>query len=138
MLSPKWCVAHLFLVAAVLVMLRLGLWQWHRAESSTGGIQNVAYALQWPLFAVFAIVVYGKTLREEARREPGAPRNPLPRPQAPDAQIVRQPGVRVGVSAPSVEVDPDDDEMLAYNARLARLNAAAAAVESAGRAGRDR
>ena len=129
--SLKWCVAHLVLVAAILVMLRLGLWQWHRANSPSGGIQNYAYAFQWPLFAVFALVVYIKTLREELHREPGSPRGTRHQALDPAKSGVRYAGgVRVGVSAPSVDIDEDDAEMQAYNARLAALNAASATVDS--------
>ncbi|MBV9292014.1 MAG: hypothetical protein JO222_06155, partial [Frankiales bacterium] len=60
-LQPKWWMVHLGVVAAVLVMLRLGLWQWHRATSASGGIQNYAYAFQWPLFAGFTIVLWVRT-----------------------------------------------------------------------------
>jgi DNA-binding transcriptional regulator of glucitol operon len=129
--TPKWCLAHLFVVVAILVMLRLGEWQWHRAESPTGGLQNYAYAAQWPLFAVFGLVVWIKTLIEETRRDPSAPRHPRAVALPPDkAGIVRQPGVRVGVTTQRVQVDEDDEEMQAWNARLAALNAASASVES--------
>jgi DNA-binding transcriptional regulator of glucitol operon len=129
-LAPKWWLVHLLVAAAVYAMLRLGLWQWHRANSSTGGIQNYAYAFQWPLFAVFGIVLWVKTLQDEVRRPAGADRrDPRTHHVAPDATIIRQPGVRVGISTPDVVVDDDDDEVLAWNARLAALNAATAAVE---------
>jgi DNA-binding transcriptional regulator of glucitol operon len=130
--TAKWCLAHLVLVAAVLVMLRLGLWQWHRANSRTGGLQNYAYALQWPLFAVFAIVVYVKTMIEETRRADapgGGRRSPQTLPPA-GAGVLRQPGVRIGVAAGPIEVDADDAEMVAWNARLAALNAASEASEA--------
>jgi len=134
-LTAKWCLAHLVVLAAILVMLRLGLWQWHRAESPTGGLQNYAYAFQWPLFAVFTIVVWIKTLIEELRRDPNKPRTAA-RPMPPDRDgVIRQPGLRVGVTTTVPDVDADDDEVQAWNARLAALNAAAAAVESR-RAGR--
>lgn len=128
--TPKWLLADLVVLAAILVMLRLGLWQWHRAESPTGGIQNYAYAFQWPLFAVFAVVVWIKTLIIEARRDPDDPR-PIRQQALPPEQagVRRQPGVRVGVTAP-VDIDDDDDETRQWNARLAALNAASAAVEA--------
>src|SRR5947199_10069565 len=129
-LMPKWWVLHVTVLVAVLVMLRLGLWQWHRANSSSGGIQNYAYAFQWPLFAVFGIVLWVKTLLDEVRRPAGADRrDPRTRHVAPDAHIIRQPGVRVGISTPAAAVDEDDVEVAAWNARLAALNAATAAVE---------
>jgi DNA-binding transcriptional regulator of glucitol operon len=130
--TPKWCLAHLVLVAAVLVMLRLGLWQWHRAESKTGGIQNYAYAMQWPLFAVFAIVVYVKTMIEDLRHDEESPRHaPRQRALPPEqAGVMRQPGVRVGVRTGPNAIDDDDEETLAWNARLAALNAASAARDA--------
>src|SRR5436305_6353991 len=116
-------------------MLRLGWWQWDRATSPTGGLQNYAYALQWPLFAVFAIVVYVKTMREETRgaRAGAVPRGRLD-PSA--AGVRREDGVRVGVSTPAVSVDPDDVETQEWNARLAALNAASARTEAARGRGR--
>ena len=122
------------LVVAVLVMLRLGQWQWDRANSRSGGLQNYAYALQWPLFAVFAIVVYVKTMREEGRRTGAS----LPSPRLDPAMsgVRHEHGVRVGVSTPAVSVDPDDVETQEWNARLAALNAAAARTEAARGRGR--
>jgi DNA-binding transcriptional regulator of glucitol operon len=135
-LTWRWCLAHLVLVAAVLVMLRLGWWQWGRANSATGGMQNYAYALQWPLFAVFATVVYVKTMREEARRAPGGGAEGGRRAARFDpaqSGVRREGGVRVGVSTPAVQIDPDDVETTEWNARLAALNAAHARVEGRSR-----
>ena len=132
-LAPKWWGLHIGVLIAVLVMLRLGLWQWHRAESSSGGIQNYAYAFQWPLFAVLAIVLWFKTLQEEVRRDPEASdADHRPAPQQADADIVRQPGIVIGVQTPAIPVPDaaDDPEVAAWNARLAALNKAHAAVES--------
>jgi DNA-binding transcriptional regulator of glucitol operon len=134
-LTWRWCLAHLLLVVAVLVMLRLGQWQWDRANSATGGLQNYAYALQWPLFALFAVVVYVKTMREDGRRDDVAASRALA--MDPSASGVRrEEGVRVGVSTPSVAVDPDDVETQEWNARLAALNAASARTEAARGRGR--
>jgi hypothetical protein len=140
-LTWRWCLAHLALVAAILVMLWLGLWQWHRANSSTGGMQNYAYALQWPLFGVFATVVYVKTMLDDARNA-GARGGASPGRAAMDpaaSGVRRQAGVRVGVSTPRVEIDADDAETQDWNARFAALNAADRRVEASRAAGaRDR
>jgi hypothetical protein len=132
-LRPKWWLLHVTVLAAVLAMLRLGLWQWHRANSPSGGIQNYAYAFQWPLFAVFALVLWGKTMLEEVRRDPNA----VPIVPGPSAsftgEIVSQPGFRVGLSAPNPEAEADDPELAAWNARLAALDAVTTAIESRGR-----
>ena len=138
LLSPRWWGFHLLVVAAVLVMLRLGLWQWHRAQSPSGGIQNFAYAFQWPLFAVFALVLWWKTLRIElagSKDETGESARPLSRLGArplPEPEIMHVNGVRIGISTPAVEPDEDDEEVRVYNAYLARLNERAAAIASRG------
>jgi len=136
-LTAKWCAGHLLVVLAVLVMLRLGLWQWHRANSPSGGIQNYAYAGQWPLFAVFALVLWVRTMIEDARHDGGedrpAPRRPMPA-RADASEVEHRPGLIVGLSTPEPTASPEDDpELAAWNARLAALNAATTAVESRGR-----
>jgi DNA-binding transcriptional regulator of glucitol operon len=132
-LAPKWWLLHVTVLLVAAGMLRLGLWQWHRAESGSGGIQNYAYAFQWPVFAVFGIVLWIRTLVEEGRREQtGAPAERAPR-ITPDAAIIRQPGVRVGLTtpvAPATSDEDDDPEVAARNAALAAMNAATLAVES--------
>ncbi|HTW18885.1 MAG TPA: transcriptional regulator [Mycobacteriales bacterium] len=135
LLSPKWWGLHLFVVVLVLVFLRLGLWQWHRAQSPSGGIQNWAYAFQWPLFAAFGIVLWWRTLRIEAAGEAdetGTKPRPLSSrfaaPPLPKPEIEHRDGVRIGITTPPAEVDEDDDEVNAYNAYLARLNARAEAL----------
>ena len=86
LLSPKWWGLHLLVLVLVLTFLRLGLWQWDRAQSPSGGIQNYAYAFQWPMFAVFGVVLWWKTLRIEAageNDETGEAPRPLSRFAAP-------------------------------------------------------
>ncbi|HVS69439.1 MAG TPA: transcriptional regulator [Mycobacteriales bacterium] len=126
LLSPKWLVGHLFVLAVVLVMLRLGLWQWHRSQSSSGGIQNYAYAFQWPCFAVFSIVLWVKTIRLELvdpeEREAVAQTSRFAAKPLPEPAIRKERGVRIGITT-QAEPDDDDVEVAAYNAYLARLNA---------------
>jgi DNA-binding transcriptional regulator of glucitol operon len=45
-------------LAACCGCLWLGLWQWRRFHESSGTYQNLGYALQWPLFAIFAVYGY--------------------------------------------------------------------------------
>lgn len=142
-LKPKWWTGHLLVVAAVLVMLRLGQWQFDRATGPGGGIQNYAYAAQWPLFAVFAVVLWVRTLLDEVRRDPAVEAEQARRRAAAAAlatrQVLRRDGFVVGVSASATTLtrDDDDPEVAAWNSRLARLNAIDAALD-AGAAGRQR
>ncbi|MBO0776361.1 MAG: hypothetical protein J2P34_08590, partial [Actinobacteria bacterium] len=63
LVSPKWLGWHVFVVLAVIGMLALGNWQLHRAEA--GNALSWAYTFEWPLFSVFAIVFWAKTIRDE-------------------------------------------------------------------------
>jgi hypothetical protein len=132
LLSPKWWGLHLLVIALVLVFLRLGLWQWHRAQSPSGGIQNYAYAFQWPLFAGFGLVLYWKTLRievageaDESGQSPRPLTSRLAAPALPAPDIRHHEGVRIGISTPTPVIDEDDIEVATYNAYLAKLNAQA-------------
>src|ERR1700734_2777372 len=60
---PKWLGWHALMVVVVLGMLALGDWQLHRAES--GNALSWAYTFEWPIFAVFAVVFWAKTIRDE-------------------------------------------------------------------------
>lgn len=134
--SPRWWGVHLLVVVAVLVQLRLGLWQWHRSQSPTGGIQNYAYAFQWPLFAVFTLVLWWKTVRIEAAKLTGldvpALSSRLAADPLPAAAIEHRDGVRVGLRTAIPTQDVDDDEVALYNAYLARLNASVPAARQGG------
>ena len=110
LLAPKWLAWHAFALVAALVMLRLGLWQWHRSET-THSAQNLGYALQWPAFAVFAVVVWFRVCRDVLRppqdaSPPENTRRPAPEPAAAVVPVT----------------DEEDPELAAYNRYLARLN----------------
>lgn len=134
LLSPKWWGLHLFVLVLVGLFLRLGLWQWDRAQSPSGGIQNYAYAFQWPLFATFGLVLWWRTLKIEVdgeADETGESPRPLSRLAArplPEPSIEHRNGVRIGISTVPLPVDEDDDEVNTYNSYLAKLNARAAAT----------
>lgn len=96
----------------------LGVWQFDRAQSASGDFQNLGYALQWPLFAVFAVVAWWRVLHLESRRREklgtenvGVQQRPPDETPKPVAR--RQP----------VQEDDPDDELAAYNAYLAQLAA---------------
>lgn len=65
--TPRWMIWHVLMAVAVVSCVLLGDWQWVRAEI-TGSLQNLAYALQWPLFAVFFTVMWWRMMRLESRR----------------------------------------------------------------------
>jgi hypothetical protein len=116
---PKWLGWHALMVVTVLGMLALGNWQFHRAES--GNSLSWAYTFEWPIFAIFVIVFWAKTIKDEFR----------PPAQAESLGDVALPAGRGGVAAAGDAAaadatgDGDDEELAAYNAYLARLTAEA-------------
>jgi hypothetical protein len=119
LVTPKWLGWHAFTVLAVLGMLWLGDWQFRRAES--GNALSWAYTFEWPVFAVFGLVFWAKTIRDELKppAEPG---------EAED--VVLPPGAVAGAGRDDREGgreapgagDGEDAELADYNAYLARLN----------------
>ena len=60
---------HILLIAFFVVLfLFLAYWQWTRFRSGSGTFQNLGYAFQWPLFAVFVVYAYRTALRYENER----------------------------------------------------------------------
>lgn len=106
-LTPRWAGRAALLIGSVAALGRIGLWQWHRAVDH-GSWQNYGYAVQWWLFAAFAVFLFAKLVLDQL--EPGT-RAPMP------AAAVHDP--RPVAPAPA---EDDDDELAAYNRRLAWLN----------------
>src|ERR1700729_147347 len=105
LLRPKWLGWHAFVVCAVIGMLWLGEWQFHRAES--GNALSWAYTFEWPVFAVFGVIFWGKTIYDEFRpSDPGvAPYIDLP-PGAVPPRVPGQPSTALMLWEPQ-EADPD-------------------------------
>jgi hypothetical protein len=127
LITPRWLGWHAFAVVATIGMLWLGDWQFHRAES--GNALSWAYTFEWPIFAIFGVVFWAKTIRDEFKphADPG------------DALEVELPAgasavpVTTGNTGGSTQgqdgrpgtaehEDEDDPELASYNAYLARLN----------------
>lgn len=113
----------------------LAWWQWTRYQSATGSLQNLGYVLQWPLFGVFPgfmfwrihrtaqreqaydKAAYDKAAYDGAADEPaatvGRAREPEPTTVDPKLTYVQNRTVTY--------VAEEDQELLAYNRRLAEL-----------------
>ncbi len=105
--TPRWLVQHAVMVILVAAFLALGGWQVGRAVA--GNTLSYAYAVEWPIFALFVIGVWVREIRQELR----------PAKPAPPAGPVRAPLV---VPVPSAD-PPDDPALSAYNDYLAWLAA---------------
>jgi DNA-binding transcriptional regulator of glucitol operon len=105
LLTLRWLTGLVLALAGAAGMVRLGMWQLGRGEQRHS-LQNYSYAVEWVLFAAFTLFCFAKLLRDEGRE-------PEQDTAAPD----------VVVPPPSAAPEPQDDELAAYNAYLARLNA---------------
>jgi hypothetical protein len=131
--EPRWLGWHLFVAVAFWGMLWLGDWQFHRAMEGNG--LSWAYTFEWPLFAVFGVVFWGRTIRDEfilrrggvteadlvaaamAKSMATLPKGAmLPQGTLPEGVVVRQ-------LERLDDEEEDDPELAAYNAYLAKLNA---------------
>jgi len=114
LIAPKWLGWHVFVILSVLVMLWLGSWQLHRAES--GNSLSWAYTFEWPLFAIFVVVFWVRTIRDEVH--PPAPAgDTLALPDGPPASVL----AALRAAGGGKEAAADDEELAPYNAYLARL-----------------
>ena len=116
LITPKWLGWHVFVILSVLVMLWLGNWQLHRAES--GNSLSWAYTFEWPLFAIFAVVFWVKTIRDEVH--PPAQAAPTDDLALTDGLAAPLPGA-LRTAAGGDEPAKDDKELAAGHAYLARL-----------------
>jgi hypothetical protein len=122
LITPKWLGWHAFAVVATIGMLWLGDWQFHRAES--GNALSWAYTFEWPIFAIFGVVFWAKTIRDEFK--PQADPGDVELPVDSSASLVttgKTGGSGRGQDARRAGAEGEDDpELAAYNAYLARLN----------------
>ena len=107
LLTPGWLALHVLALAATVSMVGLGRWQWQRGVA-LDRLQNYSYAVEWWLFAAFAVFLWVKTMVDalEDREEPD------------DVEV------ETPVAPPAVDED-DDPELAAYNAHLRALHARA-------------
>jgi hypothetical protein len=72
-LRPGVLVGHVLVLAAALICLRLGWWQWDVFEfANRGTVQNLGYALLWPVFAGAFVYMWLRFLYLESAREADA------------------------------------------------------------------
>jgi hypothetical protein len=118
-IAPRWLAWHAFVVVAVAGMLWLGVWQFRRAEG--GNALSWAYTFEWPVFAVFGLVFWVKTLLDEAKPKQAAPDGAA-------AAAAGTPALGLPVTAgqhlpdPPAPEDEPDPELDEYNAYLSQLS----------------
>jgi DNA-binding transcriptional regulator of glucitol operon len=140
LVSPAWWGRHLLGLVFVGAFAFLGRWQWDRAMSDSGSIQNLLYAIEWWVFAALVVAGWVQLVRDEVRgtgrgllrrAEPAERSSGLPAFAEPSmTSRQRQDGRDFADSAASQELvtglegevaDEVDEELAAYNAYLAWL-----------------
>jgi hypothetical protein len=118
LVSPRWLAWLAFVIVAFWGMLWLGDWQFHRAIGGNG--LSWAYTFEWPLFAIFGVVFWARTVRDEFRTRRGPSARDIER-----AAAEARPALPEGIGIRPIERpddDADDDDLGSYNAYLDRLN----------------
>lgn len=116
LLTPGWLAGHALALLAVVTCLALGWWQAGRAAE--GNTLSWAYTFEWPIFAIFVVVIWVReirlTLRKGRAESPAPAVDPVDRPR---------PVITRRVNQPTAAVDDSGDPQLAeYNRYLAWLN----------------
>jgi DNA-binding transcriptional regulator of glucitol operon len=121
LLSPRWLLGHALVVIAAVGFCRLGWWQLSVWEAPRGSFQNLGYALQWPLFAVFGVAMWVRIVRDTAdpvRAAARAEQRAAAQAERRARSAARIPGPTGSSPAAALE---GDDELAAYNRYLAGL-----------------
>jgi hypothetical protein len=112
LISRQWLGWHALALFLVCGMLALGYWQYRRAME--GNALSWAYTFEWPIFAIFGVVFWAKTIRDAF--------NP---PETDEAADRAEFGVGPAAEARGKELvlwEPEDPDLAAYNEYLARLH----------------
>ena len=112
--TPKWLLVHAGVVVLVVGFLALGWWQVTRAAS--GNLLSFGYAVEWPVFAGFVVVVWVVEMRKAVRANGITPESAAP--AVPEA-VPAKPRTRNNAAYD----DSADPQLAAYNHYLAWLNA---------------
>lgn len=132
MFGSRWLAIVAVSLLAVIGGGLLAWWQWTRYQSATGTLQNLGYVLQWPLFGVFPGFMFWR-IQRGAQRERALDAESAGTGETADgvrvsANLPVVPGQAAPLDLPtyvqnrtSTYEDDEDQELLAYNRRLARL-----------------
>ncbi|WP_347814015.1 hypothetical protein, partial [Actinomadura sp. KC06] len=107
-LTPGWIGLHVLAIVLCGTFLGFGWWQYDRAQS--GNDRSWAYTFEWPIFALFVIVMWVKMIRDERS---GA---------APAPKVIEEPAEAEVKREIIRRQEEEDPALAAYNRYLARLN----------------
>ena len=108
-LTPRWLGRHALLLVALVVLGRIGWWQFETARAEDDW-QNYGYAVQWWLFGGFAVFLWVKLILDQL--------DPARLEQDDSAEASRPAVVQPSAAPPG---DDEDDDLAEYNRHLAWL-----------------
>ncbi|MGH8967280.1 MAG: hypothetical protein ACRDXB_18405 [Actinomycetes bacterium] len=107
-LTPGWIGLHALALVLCGAFLGFGWWQYDRAQG--GNDRSWAYTFEWPIFALFVIVMWVKMIRDERSGTAPAPK------------VIEEPA-EAEVKREIIRLQEEEDPALAaYNRYLARLH----------------
>ncbi len=118
--TPRWLSWHVFAVLASWGMLWLGDWQFHRAEG--GNALSWAYTFEWPIFTIFGLVFWAKTIVDEWKAQGAAQGAKEPVAPTVTADALLLPATAHTPALADDFDEEDDPELAAYNAYLSGLS----------------
>jgi DNA-binding transcriptional regulator of glucitol operon len=107
---------HALAIVLTTAFLGFGWWQLQRAEA--GNMRSWGYTFEWPLFAVFVIVMWIKMMYDEVHADDEE--------HAETDETTPESSAPTMVATQDAQNGEDDPELAAYNRYLARLNSQAA------------
>jgi hypothetical protein len=120
LVTPRWLAWHAFAVLASWGMLWLGDWQFHRAEG--GNALSWAYTFEWPIFTIFGVVFWAKTIVDEWKAQGHKASAATAQSATAAAAALTLPASAHTAARSDDFEDADDPELAAYNAYLTRLS----------------
>jgi hypothetical protein len=118
LITPRWLAWHAFAVVAAWGMLWLGDWQFHRAEG--GNALSWAYTFEWPIFTIFGVVFWAKTIVDEFKTRKASDAVAAG-PASAGRTDLALPATAHVAAGTDEQGDEDDPELAAYNAYLSGL-----------------
>lgn len=107
LLRPLWLAGHVLVVVAAFAMVKLGIWQWHRAVELSA-VRNYSYSVEWYVFAALTLIGWAKICHDELVPDPNAG--------------ILFGAVEPAISAAEMATWDDDPEVAAWNAQFRALN----------------
>ncbi|MFI0349146.1 hypothetical protein [Actinomadura sp. 9N407] len=109
-LTPGWLGLHAVAIVLCFSFIGFGWWQFDRAQA--GNDRSWAYTFEWPIFAIFVIVMWIKMMRDELSDDPST--------KAP--AVIEEPAEAALTRSIIRQQEEEDPQLAAYNRYLARLN----------------